>query len=128
MVYLKTTVHWLLVLIWAGVIFRLSSIPGKDLPQLFPFQDKAFHVIIYFILAGLIIAALKSGKGKPSDKNLCVITLLSVLFYGISDEAHQMFVPLRSCSVWDLCWDVIGGGLAVVWALKTGKPDENKTV
>lgn len=85
---------------WMVVIFILSSIPKEKLPELlFPGFDKIAHLIEYFILGFLWARAL----GKRA-----ILVILLGIIYGISDEIHQIFVPLREFSVLDLLVDSIG--------------------
>ena len=56
--------HWLPVVVWYGVIFILSSIPGKTLESIVPetFQfwcHRAAHVIEYGILGILVMRPLR---------------------------------------------------------------------
>ena len=97
--------RWLAVL-WAMVIFGLSSIPGKSLPELPALHfDKVIHALIYAVLGGL------SYLGFPVtvSRRLGVLAaaLLATLF-GASDEFHQLFVAGRSADLLDLLADGVG--------------------
>lgn len=99
---------WLPVLLWTGVIFYSSSVPAKDIPPLFPFQDILFHFAIYMLLAYLFHRAIKNTYPKLTLKNLITITVIFGFSYGLSDEFHQIFVPGRFASGLDLLIDGIG--------------------
>ena len=105
---------WLPVLLCMGFIFYTSSIPGTDIPPIFPFQDIAYHALLYSILAFLLSRALI--KTYPQKKSYQIL-FLAVVFgtlYGITDEWHQAFVPYRTVSNFDVLIDAIGsllGGL-----------------
>ena len=113
--YLVWLIYWLPVAGWAGVIFSLSSVPGTGLPSLFPFQDKIAHLIVYFILGVLILRALNRTNPALSYAERYAFTFFAVLFYGITDEAHQLNVYLRDCSFWDACADAVGGLFAIIF-------------
>lgn len=74
---------------------------------------KTAHFFEYFILGILaIIAALTFEKSNTSLKALGA-TLFGV-FYAVSDEVHQYFVPGRACRVFDICIDSMGCICAVI--------------
>ncbi|MBU3958683.1 MAG: VanZ family protein [Candidatus Omnitrophica bacterium] len=100
--------YWLPVIIYAPLIFYLSSIPGKDVPQLFIGQDILFHIIEYAILALLINRALKNYNPKLIYARRFLWVFFVSVIYAASDEYHQMFVPGRCASGFDLCIDGIG--------------------
>jgi VanZ family protein len=104
----KFLIYWLVVLIWMGIIFYFSSLPGKDIPALFPGQDIVFHGMIYAALAYLFIRALKNTCPKLSMRKLIFFTMVSGIIYGLSDEFHQSFVPGRNASFFDLFIDTLG--------------------
>lgn len=49
-----------------------------------------------------------------------ILSLLISILYGISDEIHQMFVPMRTPDMMDLLADGIGAGLFLigVWSAR----------
>lgn len=89
-----------LPVLWMLLIFILSSIPGNAFPkQPFPHFDVVVHFVEYSILGFLWHKALKGKFG--------IVVVICILF-AISDEFHQIFVPLRECSIIDLAIDSIG--------------------
>jgi VanZ family protein len=102
-----------------GIIFYLSHQPGDfvQLPQL-PGFDKFLHVIAYSILAVTLLYGLRPFVHKDNRTSVAVLALLFCLFYGISDEYHQSFIPGRFASLWDVLADVLGALLVVFWWLK----------
>ena len=100
--------YWLAVLLWMGIIFYFSSLPGKDIPSLFPFQDVLFHFIIYAGLAYLFKRALKNTCHKLTPARLISLALIFCFIYGLSDEFHQSFVAGRDASSLDLFIDTLG--------------------
>ncbi len=88
---------WLPVLLWMGVIFSLSSVPGEHIPKVpVPYVDKVGHLFEYGILGALLIRALLRSKPGMSPLKLSVLAVTVAFLYGISDEWHQVFVPGRS--------------------------------
>lgn len=106
--------RWIPALLWMGLIFFLSAqpdLPHAPQPWLDTVLKKAGHAVLYGILARLYLWAL---EGQPfSFSRPRLLSLLLVLLYGASDEAHQAFVPGRTPSLWDVLIDGIGGGLAL---------------
>ena len=92
--------YWLPVLLWAGVIFTLSSIPslGTGLGTWDTVLRKGAHITEYAILALLLVRAI--GREVPA-------LALGVL-YAASDELHQGFVRGRHASPVDVAIDAVG--------------------
>ncbi|MDD5155722.1 MAG: VanZ family protein [Candidatus Omnitrophica bacterium] len=103
----KFTKYWLVLLLWLGVIFYFSSLPGKDIPALFPLQDILFHAVTYAVLAYLFIRALKNTCPGLARPKLILFTFVFGVIYGLSDEFHQSFVPGRQASAFDLFVDSV---------------------
>ena len=99
--------HWLPVLLWAGVIFALSSIPslGTGLGTWDLILRKGAHMTEYAVLALLLVRAL--GREAPA-------LALGVL-YAASDELHQAFVRGRHASPIDVAIDTVGLIGLLVW-------------
>ncbi|MFH1458525.1 MAG: VanZ family protein [Candidatus Omnitrophota bacterium] len=105
----KVTKLWLPVFICMGVIFYASSLPGSDIPSLFRYEDILYHFLIYFLLGYLFSRALKNTfLGIPRIKIILLTTIFGII-YGLTDEWHQAFVPLRTVSVFDLFIDSLAG-------------------
>ncbi|MBS4028548.1 MAG: VanZ family protein [Ignavibacteriales bacterium] len=102
-------------IIWALLIFSLSSISGIKLPfKLFSF-DKLLHFGVFFILGILWARAFLFQEWNETVKrNALLFSVLFVMAYGASDEIHQMFVPGRSPEVYDFLADTLGGILAAI--------------
>ena len=110
--------YWLPVLVWAGFIFYLSSIPDLEsgLKQDFILR-KIAHILEYAILTFLFLRAL--AKESLSVKKIAVFSLFFSLFYALSDEYHQTFVFGREGSLKDVGIDSIGVLLmSLVWYIK----------
>ncbi len=106
--------HWLPVIVWAAVIFKISN--GK-VPLASPvyWQDfavkKFAHVTFFGFLAILIYRALR-GEGMKRKKAAIWAVALTA-FYGATDEFHQLFTQGREARVRDVGFDTIGAALAI---------------
>jgi VanZ family protein len=91
---------WAPVVLWAAVIFALSSIPslGTDLGVWDTILRKGAHMTEYAILALLLFRALGSELSA----------FLFGLAYAVSDEIHQLFVSGRHGSPLDVAIDAAG--------------------
>lgn len=105
---------WLPAAAMMGLIFTLSSIPGDELPlPEFRFSDKLAHFLAYSVLGGLIgwrhglRARLADGRPAPAPAWDSAGAAVGILF-GLSDEVHQLFVPLRLFSWSDFAADGLG--------------------
>jgi VanZ family protein len=105
---------------WAALIFGLSSIPGTDIPSVpIPSADKLVHLGMYGVLGFLwfrcarawATPAAASSPRRARSRSTWVWTVVAVLAYGVSDELHQAFVPLRSPDILDVLADLGGGAL-----------------
>jgi len=97
---------WMPPLLWAGMIFWLSSIPGTDLPP--TGLSSLAHVVVYLILSALIFIALRPGTDHTTA--ICLAILLASA-YGVTDEIHQSFVPNRTPDIADWGFDTIGAAI-----------------
>ena len=104
--------RWLPVLVWAGVIFALSSVPslGTGLGTWDYVLRKGAHMTEYAILAVLLVRA--TGW-------LAWAFALAVAYAG-SDEIHQTFVRGRHGAPLDVAIDAVGvlAGLAAIRRLR----------
>jgi VanZ family protein len=96
----RVVLRWLAVVVWAGVIFALSSIPSLSthLGTWDTILRKGAHMTEYAILAVLLARA--SGS-RPAAFVLAVA-------YACSDEWHQTFVRGRHGSPIDVGIDAVG--------------------
>ena len=98
--------NWLPVLVWAAVIFSLSSIPdlGTGLGTWDLVLRKLAHTAEYAILGALLVRA----TARPR-----LAFGLGVL-YAVSDELHQSFVAGRHGAPLDVAIDAVGVAVGVV--------------
>jgi VanZ family protein len=106
---------WLPLIVWMGLIFFLSAQP--HLPQTHAgwadeLLSSSAHAFEYGILAVLWARVLgRRPRGWPLAAALTML-------YALSDEFHQTFVPGRHADPWDLVFDGLGAGLALMLWLR----------
>jgi VanZ family protein len=97
--------YFIPALLWAVVMLIVSSIPYLVSPPFeFAMIDKVEHFSEYFILA--FWASFGYARSGRSTTFLTTLTICSV--FGILDELHQLFIPGRSCDVFDMLADILG--------------------
>lgn len=99
-----------------GTIFFLSHQTGDSLhlPS-FPGADKLAHMLAYGVLAVTVLWFF--GKnGTVRMRRTAQLTVVLCLVYGLTDEFHQSFIPLRSVSGLDILADTAGAAvIAITW-------------
>ncbi len=93
------------------LIFWLSSL--SDVPGAHYIWDKLLHTVGYAGLGMLALRAFHGGFERPRLAST-VYAGMAVIFWGISDEFHQSFVPGRDATAWDVLADAVGFAVAVV--------------
>jgi len=100
---------WLAVILIAIAIFYISSL---DLSRIkttgLNYKSFLYHFLAFFFLAFFLLPPLVKGR----KKNLIFLAVIIAVFYGISDEIHQLFVPYRFFSFADILTDSAGVLLA----------------
>ena len=91
---------WGPIVLWAGLIFGLSSIPSLStgLGTWDLALRKVAHAAEYAVLGLLLLRAI--GRELPS--------FAAGVAYAVSDEVHQRFVPGRHGAVYDVAIDALG--------------------
>ncbi|MFW5871206.1 MAG: VanZ family protein [Verrucomicrobiota bacterium] len=88
-------------LIFAGYllcVLLLSVMPGPESVRLprFPHLDKVVHFILYAVMSGLLLNALRSGARRSIKAGLAVVILCSAygllleMLQGVLTESRQM--------------------------------------
>ncbi len=101
----------LLLILYCGFIYWLSSHEKLPAPMWFSAQDKLYHAGAYGIMGVLAWRCFRHVSTSP-----IILALTSIAFcslYGASDEWHQFYVPGRSSSVYDWVADTIGAMISV---------------
>ncbi len=83
-----------------------------SLPKI-PHMDKLLHMGAYAVLGALVLRAFRGEKGIIIRRHIPLSILLATL-YGLSDEIHQSFVPVRQADPLDLLADFIGSTAGVL--------------
>ncbi len=114
-----------LFLFYLGCIFYLSHQITLPVPS-YPYIDKLYHALAYSgvgFLGGFWLTGFL--KNMPFKKVL-FWGMGIASFYGMTDEIHQYFVPGRSVEILDWLADTVGGGLGVLFYLKTFYVDASR--
>lgn len=96
---------WFLTIGYMGIIFYLSSLTGTDLPYFPQYFDKAIHIFIYIPLAFLCSFSFRKSGIK---KNVFILSFIITVFYGFTDEIHQIYVQGREFAAGDILADSLG--------------------
>ena len=117
--FLSSAIFWrVLVFLWFGVLFWLSSQTHLPSPASFEGVDKLEHAI-FFSAGGMcfLLSLRLAGHARAT----AVAILASVLFCGAIggfDEWHQTYTPGRSGGdVWDWTADLCGGFIGALLAM-----------
>ena len=94
------------VLGYAALIFFMSSLPGYELPEM-PFLngDKLVHGLEFGLFGMLLFRAFRF---PPLCQSPFRLALAVGIPFAASDEIHQLFVPGRSCDIFDFLVDCLG--------------------
>jgi VanZ family protein len=116
MALVNIVMAWVSVVVWAGFIFYLSSIPslnsGWGIWDLV--ARKMAHITEFGILTVLVARALRKTVQNWLVTRVLVFSAVAALLYAVSDEIHQSFVPGRGPSFGDVLIDGCGIMLAVL--------------
>ena len=98
---------------WATMvlIFVLSSISGLG-PIPGGVDDGVAHALQYAVLAALLLRGLAGARWRGVRVRVAALAVLLATLYGVTDEAHQWFVPGRTAEVTDLVADALGAAVA----------------
>ena len=98
---------------WATMvlIFVLSSMSGLG-PIPGGVDDGVAHALQYAVLAALLLRGLAGARWRGVRGRAAALAVLLATLYGVTDEAHQWFVPGRTAEVTDLVADALGAAVA----------------
>jgi VanZ family protein len=104
---------WAPVLLWAAVIFALSSVSdlGTGLGTWDLALRKLAHAAEFAVLGALLLRALADERAA----------LAAGIAYAATDEVHQHFVPGRVGSPVDVAIDAVGVALGVLLWRRFGR-------
>lgn len=119
--------YWSPVVVYAAVIFYFSSLshPEETLPKVLldKLSDKALHLIEYAVFGVLAYRAFRWAAGPAAARRAVLFTIVVASLYGMTDEIHQAFVPLRESSWLDWVADTLGGMIGAVGAKRVMERD-----
>jgi len=127
-------VYWLPAALWAALVLAASSdlfssqhsgdwigeiiirVVGHALPprqfDIIHFTiRKSAHLAEYFILGALLFRAARGGRGGWRGRWAAVAVALAASVAAV-DEWHQLFVPSRTGTAWDVMIDLAGAAAA----------------
>jgi VanZ family protein len=106
---------WIITVAYCAGIWLLSSQPDPtpiDLPIDIPGLDKAGHLLLYGGLAAVVSLGMRRSGRAVTPWSQSFVPILFATAYGLTDEIHQLFVPLREFDLADLFADTAGAALA----------------
>ena len=101
----------ILFIFWSALLLTLTSYPKLSAPPIgITSFDKFAHFFFYFVFALFFVkmhdpAAMKTTLNK---------TLILALIVPLADELHQIPIPGRDFSIWDIAADLLGIGLVLM--------------
>jgi VanZ family protein len=104
----KSTFH----IIEQIIRFFAPSISRKQIIMINGVIRKSAHVIEYLVLGILLFRAFRAGSHERRWWRWAGSSLAVVVLYAMTDEFHQLHVPVRSASLVDVGFDTFGGFLA----------------
>ncbi len=113
--WFRGSIRWGPALFCAALIFYLSHQSSLAGQQFIP--DYVGHLVAYFTLAGSLVWGHCDLWSRPLTRKAAALTWLWSTLYGVLDEFHQMFVPLREASWLDLGVDTVAALAAVLAGL-----------
>ncbi len=75
---------------------------------------KAAHFVVYLVL-GILGLQIFLAADRPQGRRACCLAATGLcIFYAVSDEVHQYFVPGRACQLRDICIDTLGAAVGIL--------------
>ncbi len=108
------------LLLWAPValllayeVYLSSQSYLPSVPVHISNLDKLEHAGYYFLMAAFAYRALRFGHGWSRWRS-ALLAVFALFAYGMLDEWHQSFVPLRDSDPLDVLADVAGALIAAL--------------
>jgi VanZ family protein len=96
---------------WMGLIFLLSSVPGRYLGPdtvMNLLTQKFGHFSLYGVLSVLLFFASGADMRTRRAWRIVFVVVFLTALYAVSDEYHQSFISGRHSSAKDVVIDVSG--------------------
>ena len=103
--------YYLPVFLWMAFIFTLSSVPGTNVPNLFPYFHQAVHFVEYSVLAFLCMRAVQYHCLAWTYVRITAKTMGIVIAFAASDEWHQTFILGRMGQAQTVLFDSLYAGI-----------------
>jgi VanZ family protein len=139
--FMRNFPYWVPVLLWMVIIYWMSTatfssnntasiigpiirffmpaISRKEFLVIHGIIRKLAHVTEYLIFGILLFRAFRAGAEERRTWQWVFSSLAVIVLFALSDEFHQSFLPMRTASLRDVCFDISGGFLAqcvsVLW-------------
>lgn len=118
-VRIKIALSWSATISYMALIFYFSSL-SRPIKYELPYGvDKVIHFIEYAVLGFLTAYSLKNS----GVRRYILFGWALASIYGITDEIHQFFVPMREASVFDVFANSLGSFVGAYFFFK--KVDRN---
>jgi len=122
--YIGATALYCSMIFWMSA---QSSPPTGDWGLFsFPGSDKIAHAILYAGLATVVSFGLWRSNETIRPALQFWIPIIFSIFYGLSDEIHQLYVANRTFDLMDLLADAIGATIVQVALCKVVWPGGQK--
>lgn len=131
--------YWIPVIAWVCFVFMMSTgtfssqntlpiikavlrflfprISHQELSLIHTIIRKAAHVIEYSLVGFLMFRALRSDSEARWNWRWSFWAVTFVIFWAVTDEIHQSFVPSRTASAVDVGFDTAGGILGQILSI-----------
>jgi VanZ family protein len=142
-------VNWGPVILWMIVIFVFSTewfssanttpflapLLANLLPAAFAPRIEGIVILIrklshwseYFILAILLMRALKAEVSSQSAMRRSISSIVLATLYAASDEFHQSFLPSRTANPVDVAIDSFGAVCGTLWCHLRNRSDDSSS-
>jgi VanZ family protein len=110
-----------LAIAWLIILAFGMLTPGEQIPEvdLFDFQDKAVHVVSFFLLAYLWCGiGIKKEQINYKNPRIWLNFLLYGVLSAIGFELLQQYIPNRSFEIMDMIANAMGASLGLLGYLK----------
>lgn len=91
-----------------NTIFKNFNLDIKSIESISFIVRKSAHMFLYFVLYFLTFYTMYQFNIRKRK----ILSFLFCLFYAISDEFHQLFIPNRSFMIRDIFIDMLGSSFA----------------
>tara|TARA_Y100000310_G_scaffold345693_1_gene468375 strand:+ start:25601 stop:25990 length:390 start_codon:yes stop_codon:yes gene_type:complete len=102
-----------IVIFMGALIFYMSTLTFSTVPQtrfIIHWKPLTYHVGVFFLFASFLLVALS----RDGNWKMVLFGILVSFIYAVSDELHQIYVPGRSGTMFDVFTDFLGIVLAGV--------------